>query len=62
MGLIAAYLAAPLIEKWAAKHPFGARKLALVLVVLFAADCVAEAFGVWDPLEDKLEPYGVHHW
>ena len=62
MGLIAAYLVAPAIEKWAAKHPFGARRLSVVLVVLLVADIVCEALGVWDPLEDKLEPFGIHHW
>lgn len=61
-GLIAAYIVAPAIESWSKKHPFGARTLAAVLAVLLVADGVCEALGVWDPLEDKLEPYGIHHW
>ena len=61
MGLIAAYLVAPVIEKWAGKHPFGARKLAVVLVVLLVVDCIGEYLDLWDPIEDKLEPYGILH-
>ena len=61
MGLIAAYIVGPLIESWSKKHPFGARALAVVLVVLLVIDIVGESFDLWDPIEDMLEPYGIHH-
>ena len=61
-GLIAAYIVGPAIEVWSKKHPRGARAVAAVLAVLLVADGACEALGIWDPLEDKLEPYGIHHW
>ena len=62
LGLIAAYLVAPGLTTWSEKHKTAAKRLAAVFVALFVVDCALEALNIWDPLEDLLEPFGIHHW
>lgn len=62
LGLIAAYIVAPALARWSDEHKVAARRLAIVFVALFVLDCALEAAGAWDPLEDRLEPFGIHHW
>lgn len=62
LGLIAAYIVAPGLAKWSDAHKVAAQRLAIAFVALFVLDCALEAAGIWDPLEDALEPYGIRHW
>lgn len=62
LGLIATYIVAPALNAWSDAHRSAARHLAVVFAALFILDCALEALGVWDPLEDMLEPLGIHHW
>lgn len=62
MGLVAAYFVAPGLTAWSEAHKAAAKRLATVFVALFVLDCALEALNVWDPLEDKLESLGIHHW
>lgn len=62
LGLMAAYGVAPWVAAWADEHRSEARSLAILVVALLAFDCALEAMNAWDPLQEHLEPFGIHHW